>query len=385
MKHGMGLDGFVWFEGQVEDRLDPLRIGRVRVRCLGFDSDHQEDMPTSTLPWAYPLLPLNSDQGSVHAPKEGTWVFGFFRDGEDAQDRVVVGTINTGYNKWKSDRNDPASAGDKKPAAILELDDIPLVPDVAGVMSSPASPKAVAAEMTSQFSDQFGMASAEFATEATSVTASAESLAKAQEEVKAMIAGGAELSGDVVAFAELSPADLESWSEGSSHPTLPTVGEFTAAAGALSGVTKISGFNVSSIQSINDASNAALGAADNALNLVGGTVDTLNDLSNVNLSDLDLTDVSGAATLIGGKAVGEALAAVDKIPGGIDNLIDNISEVDVGGLGASGLNAGVSMALAQPEVQKAVAAAVSALNTIKTLQKTQETALSIISKAKNII
>ena len=36
----MGLDGFVWFTGVVEDRNDPAKLGRVRVRCLGF---HTED------------------------------------------------------------------------------------------------------------------------------------------------------------------------------------------------------------------------------------------------------------------------------------------------------------------------------------------------------
>ena len=99
MQQGMGLNGFIWFEGQVEDRYDPLAIGRMRVRCLGFDSQSKVMMPKETLPWAYPMLPLNSSQGEVHSPKEGTWVFGFFRDGEDAQDRVILGTINTGaYN-----------------------------------------------------------------------------------------------------------------------------------------------------------------------------------------------------------------------------------------------------------------------------------------------
>ena len=28
----MGQDGFIWFVGVVEDRADPLTIGRVRVR-----------------------------------------------------------------------------------------------------------------------------------------------------------------------------------------------------------------------------------------------------------------------------------------------------------------------------------------------------------------
>ena len=36
----MGLDGFVWFTGVVEDRNDPAKLGRVRVRCLEI---HTED------------------------------------------------------------------------------------------------------------------------------------------------------------------------------------------------------------------------------------------------------------------------------------------------------------------------------------------------------
>ena len=100
MKSGMGLNAFVWFEGVIEDRMDPLGIGRIRVRAYGFDNEDRKEVPTEHLPWAYPVLPLNSDQGEVHAPKEGTWVIGFFRDGQDAQDRVILGTINTGvYNE----------------------------------------------------------------------------------------------------------------------------------------------------------------------------------------------------------------------------------------------------------------------------------------------
>jgi len=96
MKIGTGRDPFIWFEGVVEDRMDPLGLGRMRVRAYGFDSDSRQEVPTNELPWAYPMLPLNSAAGEVHAPKEGTWVVGFFRDGADAQDRIIMGTINTG-------------------------------------------------------------------------------------------------------------------------------------------------------------------------------------------------------------------------------------------------------------------------------------------------
>ena len=32
----MGMDGFLWFAGVVEDREDPEKAGRVRVRALAY-------------------------------------------------------------------------------------------------------------------------------------------------------------------------------------------------------------------------------------------------------------------------------------------------------------------------------------------------------------
>ena len=97
----MGLDGFVWFTGVVEDRNDPFKIGRVRVRCLGYHTPDKEKIPTEDLPWAYPVLPLNSPS-KIFGLKPGTRVLGFFRDGANAQDRVMLGAINTGENDVKS-------------------------------------------------------------------------------------------------------------------------------------------------------------------------------------------------------------------------------------------------------------------------------------------
>ena len=42
----MGLDGFIWFIGVVEDRNDPSKLGRVKVRCLGFHTEDKNDIPT---------------------------------------------------------------------------------------------------------------------------------------------------------------------------------------------------------------------------------------------------------------------------------------------------------------------------------------------------
>ena len=49
----MGKDGFVWFVGVVEDRQDPQKLGRVRVRCLGHHTEDNVKLPTADLPWAH--------------------------------------------------------------------------------------------------------------------------------------------------------------------------------------------------------------------------------------------------------------------------------------------------------------------------------------------
>ena len=40
----MGLEGFVWFIGGGEDRQDPSKLGRVKVRCLGFHTEDKNDI-----------------------------------------------------------------------------------------------------------------------------------------------------------------------------------------------------------------------------------------------------------------------------------------------------------------------------------------------------
>lgn len=94
----MGMDGFVWFYGVVEDRNDPLKIGRIRVRCFGWHSQDKTELPTENLPWAIPIQPIISaaSSGIGHSPVgpiEGTWVMGFFQDGDVAQEPVVMGTL----------------------------------------------------------------------------------------------------------------------------------------------------------------------------------------------------------------------------------------------------------------------------------------------------
>ena len=97
-KDGFKSTEFNWFTGVVEDRHDPLLLNRVKVRCFGWHTENKRALPTEDLPWASVLMPTTSSGTSgvgegTHGLVEGSWVMGFFRDGNDAQDPVVLGTI----------------------------------------------------------------------------------------------------------------------------------------------------------------------------------------------------------------------------------------------------------------------------------------------------
>ena len=94
----MGHDGFIWFVGVVEDRNDPERVGRVRVRCLGHHTDDLNEIATDDLPWAHVMHPVTdpSMHGLGHTPSflvEGSWVVGFFRDADEKQQPVILGSL----------------------------------------------------------------------------------------------------------------------------------------------------------------------------------------------------------------------------------------------------------------------------------------------------
>ena len=104
----MGRNGFTWFVGVVEDRQDPKYLGRCRVRCLGLHTDDNTQLPTKDLPWAHPMNPITSATISgvgqtPLGPVEGTWVVGFFSDGEEAQTPILMGTLPGVPNYLSSD------------------------------------------------------------------------------------------------------------------------------------------------------------------------------------------------------------------------------------------------------------------------------------------
>jgi hypothetical protein len=94
----LGTEGFSWFFGVVEDREDPLQLGRVRVRVHNFHED-DELIPKDTLHWSSIIMPptsasANNLGNSPTGIAVGSTVFGFFVDGAEKQKPVVLGTMH---------------------------------------------------------------------------------------------------------------------------------------------------------------------------------------------------------------------------------------------------------------------------------------------------
>ena len=118
-------NNFFWFTGVVEDINDPMEMGRVRVRCYGYHTDDKNSVtgiPTESLPWGHVMMPITSAScsgigQSATGILPGSWVIGFFRDGEACQDPIVLGTIPS-HTHAPEDRKrgfcDPAPNGNPR-------------------------------------------------------------------------------------------------------------------------------------------------------------------------------------------------------------------------------------------------------------------------------
>ena len=105
----IGKDGFIWWIGQVapaevwrteKSRVD-TEVGegwayRCKVRIIGYHSFDDEKLPNEDLPWAHILTSADSGApgqggfGKTHGLVGGESVLGFFLDGEEGQQPVVV-------------------------------------------------------------------------------------------------------------------------------------------------------------------------------------------------------------------------------------------------------------------------------------------------------
>lgn len=138
----LGRDGFRWWIGQVADPdtsgwgnalesntehhsgEDSAKLGdkeiytrRCKVRILGYHTISDENgyvLTDTDLPWAHimvgPGLATQDGTGSFHQYKGGENVLGFFLDGEEAQQPVIIGGFGRG--KQVKDETDPKSQTD---------------------------------------------------------------------------------------------------------------------------------------------------------------------------------------------------------------------------------------------------------------------------------
>lgn len=87
----------MFYLGIVESRLDPLKLGRCKVRIIGLHTEDKTILPTDELPWAHPVMPINSASmsGLGWSPTgvvQGSCVLCVFLDDANQQP-VMLGTI----------------------------------------------------------------------------------------------------------------------------------------------------------------------------------------------------------------------------------------------------------------------------------------------------
>ena len=114
---------FNWWIGVVEDRVDPAMLGRCKVRIVGYHTEIKEELPTVDLPWAVPVSPTTSAgiSGIGETPNfiQGASVLGFFADGDEGQQPVIVGSL---AGKPRNKNTDP-TIGFSDPAGIYPRSD----------------------------------------------------------------------------------------------------------------------------------------------------------------------------------------------------------------------------------------------------------------------
>ena len=101
----LGRDGFRWWVGQVApEEAQGKQINgagwgnRLKVRILGYHPDNDVELTNEQLPYAHVLLSPESGSGRGNKGKSikimpGDNVFGFFLDGDDAQQPIIMGVF----------------------------------------------------------------------------------------------------------------------------------------------------------------------------------------------------------------------------------------------------------------------------------------------------
>jgi hypothetical protein len=157
----LGKDGFVWWIGRVAKRDTWFRenLGnafsgeqgfRCKVRIIGYHP-FDDKLKEEDLPWAQVMLDAasgNAANGSTMLLQGGETCVGFFLDGEDAQQPVVIGLLHRNANVKESVtdelkraegetefKNTPLYTGNKIPSTNRPTDkpkSLPRIPELPG-------------------------------------------------------------------------------------------------------------------------------------------------------------------------------------------------------------------------------------------------------------
>ena len=120
-KHFVGRDGFIWWIGQIADEntwkgnINGFPVAnnselpgfgeRYKVRIMGYHTAAPSQLKDDDLPWATVMYPVTAGGGGRGSSQnanltQGCFVFGFFLDGENAQQPVIMGCM--GYNDYQA-------------------------------------------------------------------------------------------------------------------------------------------------------------------------------------------------------------------------------------------------------------------------------------------
>jgi len=129
-RHFVGRDNFIWWLGQIVDEtkwsgnIPGYRTPttgdhkgfeyRYKVRIMGYHTAAPSQLEDDELPWASVMYPVTAGAGTgglSQTPnlKQGMFVYGFFLDGEDAQQPIIMGVL--GYNQYTQVLNNIPDAG----------------------------------------------------------------------------------------------------------------------------------------------------------------------------------------------------------------------------------------------------------------------------------
>ena len=120
-KHFVGRDGFQWWIGQIPNadvwqmNIPGTRVTgnnqvagfgqRYKVRIMGYHTANATELTDEDLPWASVMYPVTAGSGNNGSSQsvnllQGDFVYGFFLDGEDGQQPVIMGIA--GFNEYQA-------------------------------------------------------------------------------------------------------------------------------------------------------------------------------------------------------------------------------------------------------------------------------------------